>query len=218
MDTRQVPMLGLAALVLAGCGQGMRTKPGPFPGETGSRRSTAASGRMANRPGRCATRHRAAPFRSQQSIHTLMSRNLQRSHCGARLGSRTAIRGLVVWCLATVGCLVSQEVSAQTWNIPRATVRSVLQHWSSSFGYSVMWSDGLPDFPTKTAEVQGSFVDVPRSLVNGSAYGASNMYCPRGASFPPKAFTLGVRVDDAARMVFVVGVPTELECRPLAPR
>ncbi len=100
------------------------------------------------------------------------------------------------------------------WAIPRASVRGVLQQWAQARGYGLMWSEGIPDFPTREGRASGEFAAVARVLVNGSAYGAANLYCPPGTTFPGTAYTPDARVDDQLRMVFVYGVPTAQECRP----
>jgi hypothetical protein len=106
------------------------------------------------------------------------------------------------------------NVQAQTYSIPRSTVRAVLSDWTQAAGYAVVWSDGIPDFPTSEGEAQGDLAAAARELVTGRAYGATNLYCPASTHFPAAAFTPDVRVDPNLRLLLVTGVPTGQECRP----
>lgn len=124
----------------------------------------------------------------------------------------TSLRALVVTGLALAAGAASAD--GPGWDIERASVRGVLQQWAQARGYGLMWSEGIPDFPTREARIDGEFATAARMLVNGSAYGATNLYCPPATTFPATAYTPDARVDEQARMVFVYGVPTNQECRP----
>ncbi len=117
--------------------------------------------------------------------------------------------------IALLFASVGVAAQSSSWDIPQATVRAVLQRWAQDAGYGVVWSEGIPDFPTRQARVDGDLAGVAASLVNGSAYGGRNMYCPPAVRFPATAYTLTARVDSQARLIFVYGIATNQECRPL---
>ncbi len=111
--------------------------------------------------------------------------------------------------------LCTAALAQSGYAVPSSTARAVLTEMAAARGYAVVWSEGIPDFPTREGEVRGDLASAARQVVSGAAYGATNLYCPAATRFPATAYTLDARLDDNARIVFVVGVPTSQECRPL---
>lgn len=113
--------------------------------------------------------------------------------------------------------LAAHVAGAQTptWFVPASSTRAVLLEWSRSVGYGVVWSDGIPDFPTHERNIEAPFYVAIRELVSGYGTGSLNLYCPPSTHFPATAYGVDARIDDAARLIFVFGVPSDQECRPL---
>ncbi|MDR6208098.1 hypothetical protein [Paraburkholderia graminis] len=151
-----------------------------------------------------------APYTSSQMIGNNMLDALM-THFRTRLASKAAPFALAVVAGCWTGVAFGDEV---TLEIPPSTTRDVLQRWAALGGYSVMWSEGIPDFPTHRRTVSGDFPMLVRQLVSGAVYGRYNMFCPRSLSYPATAYIPDASVDMQRRMIFVVARPTQQRCVP----
>ena len=91
----------------------------------------------------------------------------------------------------------------------------MLAQWTQAAGYGVICCEGVPDFRTQQRDIAAPFPDAVRMLVSGYGSSITNLYCPPSTRYPSTAYTVDARIDEQARLIFVYGIPTNHECRPM---